>query len=250
MEKRQAAINRISLWRKYKDQVWPVDAGGHSRDRAESESSVTIHNIARTVRSVRTSGRFGYVSVPITSGRAKYELLLAKPYISRQELYDTLIPRNYLLGRDTVERLVSSRDYPILYPADLTPVLQKWEQADFQALWLELIGSMCTELHMCEGWEFSNGGAEEFVHAMQLKLGPPTHPELVFWNTKKNESEEIARMKNVVVYDHLGRRINLAQGRSMIADSLSWMKQNGFAAPALERCLATLDETELLLKTI
>ena len=174
-----------SLWYHYKAKVWPENSP--QRD--------VVHNIMRVLRSIRNFKRLAYVSTPITSGKFICELRMSIPSLSGEELLERAMWQNHATAVAFVERLQKRMDCPILFPSDLTPAHQEWEQDHFQALWLSIIAEMCTEVHMAEGWEFSNGGVEEFVHVMQLRLGIPVHRDMLFFNTKGDESVERERMR-------------------------------------------------------
>lgn len=223
-----------SLWYKYKTDVWLAD----------SEQTAVVHNIMRVLRAFRYSGPLVYVSVPITSGKFLYDLKLQRPLMDKSAQMEAAIYHNYHVGWEFVKELRRRIPWPILYPADLTPIHQHWEQAHFQALWLSIISEKCTEVHMSEGWEYSNGGSEEFVHAMQLRLGIPRHKDLVFFNTKETEKAERERMKNIRVYDHLGKELSIVNGIGAIEGSLVQLRQRRFEAPKLVSCLETLRWTE------
>jgi hypothetical protein len=227
-----------SLWFRYKSEVWPE----------ESPQRDVVHNMMRVLRSIRFK-RFAYVSAPITSGKFLYELQLKKRcFVAKEQLMEEAIAHNYLAGWQLVEDLRKRRDCPILYPADLVPVHQQWEQSHFQALWLNIIAELCTEIHMCEGWELSNGGVEEFTHVMQLRLGLPAHPDLIFYNTKGSEAVERERMKNIAVYDHRGKIIPLQEGMKLIERAASWMRDRGFDTARLKSSLTLLRWTDTMIR--
>ena len=102
---------------------------------------------------------------------------------------------------------------------------------------------MITEVHMTEGWNFSNGACEEFVHTFQLKLGMPRHQSTLFWNTKEGEDVCRARMRNITVYDHEGNPLTLEMGRRAIVEARDWIVERGFQADGLQNCLRLLDWT-------
>jgi len=228
-----------SLWYKYKTKVW----------LEKSEQMAVVHNIMRVLRAIRNSGYIAYVSVPITTSRFLYELKLDQPQTDKAAQLRIAIEHNYAVGWDFVEEIRKKIHYPIIYPADLTPIHQEWEQNHFQALWLSIIAEKCTELHMGEGWEYSNGGVEEFTHVWQLKLGLPKHPSLVFFNTKENEDSERERMRNLQVYDHKGNSLTINDGTMAIEKSLAWLKNKNFETERLKNCLSLLHRTDTLLKT-
>lgn len=221
-----------SLWYKYKTQVW----------LEKSEQTTVVHNIMRVLRGIYYTDHWAYVSVPVTSGRFLYELMLKRPFMSRENQIEAAIRHNYHIGWEFVQSLMKHLNYPITFPADLIPIHQHWEQAHFQALWLSIIGEQCTELRMSEGWEYSNGASEEFTHAIQLKLGLPKHSDLVFFNTKESEDKERERMRNIMIYDHLGNPISLNEGVVAIEKAISWLKEH-----ALESKTKTLENSVRLL---
>jgi hypothetical protein len=239
-------LEEESLWFKYKTAVWSSDAAGQRRN--DSPHALEVHQIMRTLRAVRYTGPFAYVSVPITSGKYFLDLQLEYPHKLPGHLIGEVIAHNYVAGWDLVKNLQKTRPYPILYPADLVPVGPMWEQAHFQALWLSIISEKCTEMHMSDGWEFSNGGTEEFTHAMQLKLGLPRSDDLCFHNTKESEATERQRMRDIVVYDHTGNALSITEGIQKVEAALVWIGANGFTAPKLENCLRLLRSTGTLLE--
>lgn len=228
-----------SLWYKYKVPVW----------EESTPEAAAIHNTMRTLRSVHNIGSFAYVSVPITSGKFYYEQKLQRPHQDPKELMRECIAYNYNTGWAFVEALKIQATRPVLYPADLVPARQKWTDAHFQALWLSIIGEMVTEVHMTEGWSFSNGGCEEFVHTLQLKLGIPGHKTIPFLNTKEREEQGRARMRKIMIYDHRGDPITLEQGRFEITSARDWIKSRGFATDRLDNCLQLLDWTGKMIST-
>lgn len=230
----EPTLESKSLWYKYKTTVW----------LQESAQEVVVHNIMRVLRSIRNLKELAYLSVPITSSKFLYELQLNHPLMLKREMVKRAIEHNYHVGCQLVKDLKTRLACPVIYPADFVPVHQQWEQNYFQALWLNIIAELCTEVHMCEGWEYSNGGSEEFTHTMQLKLGLPKHHDLLFFNTKNSEGADRDRMKNITVYDHRGHVISLQNGARTIENSLSWLRDHGFNAKRLENCLDLLRWTD------
>lgn len=224
------SLEANSLWYQYKTRVW----------LAETPETAAIHNTMRTLRSIRNSGRLAYISVPITSGKYLYDLKLANKPVNIQDV----ISYNYQMGWDLVNSVVARRNIPVLYPAELVAARQKWKDEHYQALWLSIIAEKCTELHMCNGWAFSNGGAEEFVHVMQLRLGLPMHKNVAFYNTKGSEQLERMRMLGIAVYDHLGNALSIEDGIDSIQKARSWIAGHGFDAPRLKTCVDLLAWTK------
>lgn len=227
-----------SLWYKYKTTIWPQD----------TPETAVVHNIMRVLRSIHHMGPLAYISVPITSGKIYYQLRKINPTREKSELMESVIDHNYHLGTTLVKEVAQRRNCPVLYPADLIPVHQKWEQAHFQALWLSIIAEKCTELHLCEGWEYSNGGVEEFTHVVQLRLGLPRHKDLIFFNTKEAEQAARNRMKNIKLFNHQCKTVCIKEGVEKIQQSSSWLNSNGFRSEKIEECLRILDWTQAMIK--
>ena len=223
-------LEQISLWHRYKTRVW----------FEESETSKTVHNIMRLLRAVRFYGHVEYLSIPVTSGKVLYNLMRDQPQKTKGELIGTAIVENHALGFNEIGKLRNVISHPVIFPADLTPVHQKWEQAHFQALWLSIIAEFCTIVRMVKGWEYSNGACEELTHSFQLKLGIPKHPGMVFFNTKGDERVERARMRAIKVIDHNGKPITISDAIQKMQHAVEWITMSGFSAPNIEECIALL----------
>ena len=230
-------LEDISLWYHYKKAVW----------NTKTPQANTVHNIMRVIRALRTR-EMVYLSVPITSGKFLYDLLLENPGMDRTQAIPTAIQHNYAAGYELTRELSrAGRPVPLLYPADLTPIHEQWEQVHFQALWLSLIAEKCTAVYMMDGWEYSNGGCEEFTHVMQLRLGlPKSTLELFFINTIGDEKQERQRMRSIGVLDQEGSPITLATGLNRVEQAYAWITGHGFQAPKIAHCIELLKITQSL----
>ena len=229
-----------SLWYKYKMTVWG----------RESPESATIHNIMRTLRSIRHAGPLAYISVPITSGLYYYEQKLVHPEMNKGLLMQDVMNHNYRVGWSQVKMVIERRRCSVLYPADLIPARQKWQQEDFQALWLSIIAEFCTEVHMCKGWNFSNGGIEELIHTFQLRLGEPYSGSFgwPFYNTKGDHKQELDRMRRIAIFDYNGQSIDMDVATLEIEEASVWLRLHGFPTDHHQRCLAILLWTRDMIK--
>ena len=225
------SLESKSLWYRYKTSVW---------SETTSEGA-TVHNIMRTLRSIRNVKHYAYVSCPITSGKRFYELKLQKPDAQVSNLHREVFGHNYNIGWILTEQVRSRRDFPVQFPADLVPTKQVWSQPHFQALWLSIIAEKCSELHMAPGWEYSNGCVEEFTHAMQLRLGLPRAENLAFYNTKEDETSERVRMRNILAYDSQGNLISTHEAKHAISSAAQWITEHGFNADKLLHCVDLLE---------
>src|SRR3989339_779201 len=226
-------LEEHSLWYKYKSQVW----------LEKSKQNILVHNIMRMIRGIHNIRELHYYSAPITSGMVLYKLRLEKPEEDIGKLISLAIPINQQKSYKRFMEYCRKLNYPSIFPPSLTPINIEMEQTDFQALWLSVIAEKCTDHPLDTGWEFSNGGCEEFVHSWQLKLGLPRHPNLLFFNTKEDEELSRIRMRNIKTYDHKGNYISLNEGYKKMEKSLSWIHENGFESPKIENCLHLLEWT-------
>lgn len=221
-----------SLWYKYKIAVWG----------RESPESAAIHNTMRTLRAIRHREPLAYVSTPITSGAIFYQLQLEQPNINKKDLMKTVMDHNFNAGWHLVDKVAARRKCNVLYPAELAPARQKWKQEDFQALWLSIIGEICTEVHMCTGWNLSNGGIEELIHVFQLRLGLPKHEDFIFYNTKSDEAVERDRMRTIALFDDKGNPITIDDAICEIEKAKIWLRRHHslFSVEHHDNCLKTL----------
>lgn len=213
-------IQNTSLWMLYKGKVWEEN----------SPQTAIVHNILRVLRSIRTE--FNYISTPITSGKVMYE-----------NNYDinNIIAINILDGLNFADELKTVEN--ILLPAELMPTDHyKWEQEHFQALWLSIIAEKCKNIYMNDGWEYSNGCAEELVHTFQLRLGPPKHKTLAFFNTKEEEKKSIERMKSIRVFNRNKEEIFPQDALDMLNISIQKLDEKNVQPHKLIRARNYLEE--------
>jgi hypothetical protein len=235
----EETLESKSLWFHYKTRIWPE----------ESPQRDVVHNAMRILRSISGFKGLAYASVPITTGPAFYEnYRFCRNDQDRQTLLERAISKNYYLGREFADRLTERCKYPVIFPANFEPAHQEWEQPHFQALWLEIIAEMCTEVHMGEGWNLSNGCVEEFVHVMQLRLGIPQHDHLFFYNTKGSEAEERERMRNIKVYDDSGNEISIESGLRIVTNSIAWLNRNRCPSEKMVKALEFLKWTGQMIR--
>jgi hypothetical protein len=221
-------LEEISLWYRYKTAIW----------NAGTPQANTVHNIMRVLRSIHFPDGLVYISTPITSGKVLYE---------KGNQTKEMVCQNYSRGWKFFEKLKKRMKEPILFPADLIPIHQEWEQDHFMALWLSIISEKTTKVAMNNFWEYANGSVEEFVHVVQLRLGIPNHKKLIFFNTKENEQEERKRMKNISVEDCEGKPMSLSEGYEKIQKALIWIKKQGFESERIAKSLKLLEKTKEML---
>lgn len=230
-EEHKMKLEDISLWYQYKTAVW-LDT--------TSPQSASVHNILKVLRSVR--GTINYLSTPVTSGKWLYDQ-------DRKVPFDELIHHNCLEAYDFLDKMSDIDN--LLLPSDLTPTLNfKWKQDHFQALWLTIIAEKAKNVYMNDQWEYSNGCTEELVHTFQLKLGPPIHKDVLFFNTKEKESDSILRMKNIKVYDKNRNEITIDQAIHKLNESIPYIESKNHPVDKLIKAKECLEKTKELLQKV
>lgn len=258
---KQELINEISIWRKYKTEVW------YKKNDTRSE---IIHDIARIVRGMPCSKGVGYLSTPITSGKQLYIMMQERGLKEHdKKVMADNIKINEEKGIEKIHDMMKYIDIPIIYPGAFFPVngydsYSKWETPQFMALWLTLIGENATALFMNDDWEYSNGCAEEFTHAVQMKLGYPTHPNILFSNPIESiafdSRRQISRLEKIKIYEAKlvpggiisnhdaaknldGTIISAQEGMEKISNAIKDIRQMGFNPTNLEETLRILEKT-------
>lgn len=123
------------------------------------------------------SADFTYVSTPITSGAILYEAMDAAGAKTVDELKrdparfgETVIGPNLKAAED-VARAMLSFGGAVIAPAAFEARSLGWGQDEYMGLWLDTIERKATRLAMVDGWEYSNGGAEEYLQALLMQAG-------------------------------------------------------------------------------
>jgi hypothetical protein len=95
--------------------------------------------------------------------------------IGEDILFNEIIIPNAESGIVLGDRLALEWGIPIIVP----PVFESerwrkynkgWEEKDYMHVWYQVIREMVGHMIMRNGWHCSNGGVQEFVHAVQLLL--------------------------------------------------------------------------------
>lgn len=120
---------------------------------------------------------FTYVSTPITSGAILYEAMTAAGVSTLEELrkdsdlfYQKVILHN-LAAADSVAQTMLSFGGAVIAPAAFEARALGWDQDAYMGLWLDTIERKATRLALVDGWEYSNGGAEEYLQALLMQAG-------------------------------------------------------------------------------
>jgi hypothetical protein len=116
-----------------------------------------------------------YVSTPITSGRALYAAMDAAGVATLEELRrDASFFRKNVIdvniaAADAVARAMVAFGGAVIAPAAFEARSLGWSQDEYMGLWLDVIERRATRLAMVDGWQYSNGGAEEYLQALLMQ---------------------------------------------------------------------------------
>jgi len=133
---------------------------------------------------------------------------------------DVIVP-NIAAGNGLARTIAARIDNPVVAPAILEARSQRWGQDEYMALWLRMIEENVGRVYMAPGWEFSNGGAEEYLHAVQMALG-------------------FRSRHDIRPLDASDRAIPANEGADMIAKALFWLQERKAKAPVLAQVYCAL----------
>jgi len=126
--------------------------------------------------SILSSG-FTYVSTPITSGAALYRAMDEQGVTTLEDLrrdkeaFARLVIEPNLAAADGVARAMMSFGGAVIAPAAFEARSLGWDQDAYMGLWLDTIERKATRLALVDGWQYSNGGAEEYLQALLMQAG-------------------------------------------------------------------------------
>lgn len=203
-----------------------------SQRLAHSQPEVlrTMEIVWSAYRSVLSKeGGLAYVSMAITTGKRLYEVCRSLNIKSPDELktlhpqilYSQILPANLESGNAVARAIAARDDHPVIAPSIFEARKQRWSQDEYMAMWLRLIEEHVTRMYMSPGWEFSNGGAEEFLHAITLAQG---------WRSRCN----------IEILDPTGKPILFHQGFQLMANALVQLHDWQLKAPTVANVFRTL----------
>lgn len=187
---------------------------------------------------------FTYVSTPITSGAALYRAMdkagATDPDAFRRDRArfssEVLLPN--LAAAEAVATTMLAFGGAVIAPAAFEARSLGWGQDEYMGLWLDTIERKATRIAMVDGWEYSNGGAEEYLQALLMQAG----------RRDRNDID---------VVDARGERIPHLAAIELLAAAISDLVSRGFRpttlATVLHRTIAihgmVADETRYGIRT-
>lgn len=118
-----------------------------------------------------------YVSTPITSGAALYAAMDAAGVSDPAELrrdkaaFAAHVIEPNLKAAEAVAHAMVRDGGAVIAPAAFEARSLGWGQDEYMGLWLDVIERRATRLALVDGWQYSNGGAEEYLQALLMQAG-------------------------------------------------------------------------------
>ena len=202
------------------------------RDRLAASSDEvrrTVEIVWSAYRSVLSHDQLAYLSTAITSGRRMWAAAFSFGFKGPEELKakapdvlrDTVILPNIVAGTTAARHIATTTKAPVVAPAIFEARGQRWTQDEYMALWLRMIEENVGTIYMAPDWEYSNGGAEEYLHAVQMALGFRSRFDIVPMSTTGE-----------VILPHTGA--------DLIGKALLWIHERGGRAPVLVQVYRSL----------
>lgn len=212
-----------------------------------SERAEEINMVLSAFRSLRSPTRIGYLSTPITTGPLFYlvlekyqaknlaELSIINPHLFYREVVEPNISRAKRIGN----KLSVDFHLPLIVPAVFEAHPERWRTEDYMFIWLQVIREIAGQVVLNDGWEYSNGGTEEFVCATEVfyELFPDNTDG--HYRTLKAMSDYYSGIP-MKITDSIGRSVNLVSGAIAISNAIIDLHVRGFVAKKLFTALAKL----------
>ncbi|MDO8669263.1 MAG: hypothetical protein Q7K65_03135 [Candidatus Buchananbacteria bacterium] len=234
----------------------PLLKEGRRIRKSQRESDINI--VLSAFRSFRSIFPVGYLSTPITTGILFYEVLEKYGVKTMEELlatgssllFEEIIGPNTTSGIILGDKLAQMWRLPIIVPAVFEAKSQRWTQDDYMYVWYQVIKEMVGHTIMRDFWQYSNGGAEEFVHSveMQFKLlltprisyeFPQYTPVDLFPADFADQKIEFPE-KTIKITDQNKIDIRVEDGAVKITEAIIDLYQRGFRAIKLLSVLSQL----------
>lgn len=140
-----------------------------------------------TYESVLGDNKCVYFSTPITTGRLFFSWLAANPLANRPrpEWSDALtekfaaevVARNCVAAKTVAGRLRRAIDGIVIDPSAI-PNIPTWDQKDWLLLWSSVILRYAHTVVFADGWQYSDGCADEFCVACVNGLNTRTESDM------------------------------------------------------------------------
>ena len=160
------------------------------------------------------AGDLTYVSTPITSGAVLYREMDRAGVSTVEELradkgyfYDNVIRPNIQTADGVARDILGMKGGAVIAPAVFEARQLDWDQDAYMALWLDVIERKATRIAMVDGWEYSNGGAEEYLQALLMQAGRRDRSDIEIVDQRGDPLDQTVALRLLAgaVEDLLGR---------------------------------------------
>ena len=175
-----------------------------------------------------------YLTMPVTTGKRYYDTLDRYGVKTIDELerkrpgalHGEIIEPNIEEGKALASLIQKDNNLAIVVPGVFEARRQKWSQEEYMVLWLRLITSSVLAVYLSDGWEYSNGGAMEYIRALAIADSP-------FLG-------RFERPPGFAIYDHRKNRITEVEAAQKLAGAAIDLDRRGYNTSILRDELALL----------
>lgn len=169
--------------------------------------------------------KLSYLTMPVTAGKRLYELMEKYGVRSKAELekirpgilWEEVILPNVENGKQLAHKLHREQGRSLVVPGIFDAQQFDWGQEDYMVLWLRFIVASAREIFLAPGWEYSTGGAMEFVQGMMI------------------QHRFVARAEPIAVRNEMTSEVDLMTGALAIAYAIRDLRKRGFDERKLVR---------------
>jgi len=177
--------------------------------------------------------------MPITSGKRLIDVMTHYGVTSVDDLvkahpdalYDEVIKPNVDAGIALADRIGERDELLYIAPSVFEAKRFGWTDNEYMAMWYRVIEELAGRIVMSPGWEFSNGGTEELVRGFEMVAGliNPTNGRMEYFPGDSDFDTEYRALKRVQLLTSENEAIGLADAIAILADSILYLRERGFA---------------------
>lgn len=220
--------------------------------RLTDEELKNLGVILGAYRSFRGNRRkyIAYVSMPITTGKRFYDVLIearvksAKEFIEKfgkEALYKEIIEKNVKEGIAFTDVLGAKKKLLLIAPSVFDAKPLKWTDDAYMSLWYRVIGELAGTHVLMPGWEYSTGGIREVLFALLMQWGlvnPGEREEalreggviknFILGSSASEEMKEFEAMQKIKIVDEKFKEIRLDRALEKIMSAITRLHTAGF----------------------
>lgn len=220
---------------------------------SSSEKLDSLNMAISAYLSVRSN--LAYLSMPITSGVRYYKVFEHYNVKTVEELaakgedlfYEEIIRPNIEEGIALADELEDKIGKPIVAPSVFEAKKQRWSQKEYMFLWYRVFENRIDEVYMMDGWEYSNGGVQEFVRGLEIQFGiskkRQTNNYILSWEVYSPDGVSLDddtweliehEKRKMGIKDQRGVNLRIEDGSRLISWAMIDLKKRGFETDSLK----------------